>query len=83
MSTVGSVFVYYLYQYTNDNECNYFNNAIISWMEACIDEVLPPASELDESLRTGVILCKLGHWAEPEVLPLRKIYDLDGSRFEA
>ncbi len=51
-------------------------------MEACIEETLPPASELDESLRTGVILCKLGHWVEPETLPLRKIYDLDGSRFE-
>lgn len=50
-------------------------------MQACIEEELPPASELDESLRTGVILCKLGHWCAPEALPLRKIYDLDGTKF--
>lgn len=50
-------------------------------MQACIEEELPPASELDESLRTGVILCKLGHWCAPEALPLKRIYDLDGTRF--
>ena len=51
-------------------------------MEACLEEELPVASELEESLRTGVILCKLGNWFEPDALPMRKIYDLDGSRFE-
>ena len=51
-------------------------------MEACLETELPPASELEESLRTGVILCKLGHWMEPEVLPLRRIYDLDGAKFQ-
>ena len=51
-------------------------------MEACLEAELPPASELEESLRTGVILCKLGHWMEPEVLPLRRIYDLDGAKFQ-
>ena len=51
-------------------------------MEACLEAELPPASELEESLRTGVILCRLGHWMEPEVLPLRRIYDLDGAKFQ-
>ena len=33
-------------------------------------------------MRPGVILCKLGNWYAPEVLPLRKIYDVDGLRLE-
>ena len=51
-------------------------------MEACIEEDLPSGRDLEEALRTGVLLCKLGHWFVPEVLPLRKIYDLDGARFQ-
>ena len=33
-------------------------------------------------MRPGVILCKLGNWYAPEVLPLRKIYDIDGMRLQ-
>lgn len=53
------------------------------WIESCIEDELPPSTELEEALRTGVILCKLGHWCAPDVLPLRKIYDFDESRFRA
>jgi hypothetical protein len=52
------------------------------WISDRIEEELPPVTELEESLRTGVILCKLGHWYAPDVLPLRKIYDIDGSRLK-
>ena len=50
-------------------------------MEGCIGEELPPTTELEQALRNGVILCKLGHYCDPEALPLRKIYDLDESKY--
>ena len=50
-------------------------------MEACIEEELPLTTELEQALRNGVILCKLGHYCAPEVVPLRKIYDLDESKY--
>lgn len=55
---------------------------IVRWIEACIEEELPPTTEIEEALRTGVILCKLGHWYAPEKLPMKKIYDLNGTRFK-
>ena len=51
------------------------------WIEACTEEELPPTTELEQALRNGVILCKLGHYCSPEVIPLKKIYDLDESRY--
>ncbi|XP_063001981.1 ras GTPase-activating-like protein IQGAP3 [Elgaria multicarinata webbii] len=53
------------------------------WMEACLREDLVSPTELEESLRNGVILAKLGHFFAPDVCPLRKIYDLDQARFKA
>uniref|UniRef100_A0A8D2JBI0 IQ motif containing GTPase activating protein 3 n=1 Tax=Varanus komodoensis TaxID=61221 RepID=A0A8D2JBI0_VARKO len=52
-------------------------------MEACLQEGLAPPTELEESLRNGVILARLGHFFAPEVCPLRKIYDLDQAYFRA
>ncbi|XP_054831639.1 ras GTPase-activating-like protein IQGAP3 [Eublepharis macularius] len=53
------------------------------WMEACLKEDLASPTELEESLRNGVILAKLGHFFAPDVVPLRKIYDLGQARFKA
>ncbi|XP_007441316.2 ras GTPase-activating-like protein IQGAP3 isoform X1 [Python bivittatus] len=53
------------------------------WIEACLKEPLPPPTELEESLRNGVTLAKLGHFFAPDVCPLGKIYDLDQARFQA
>nr|XP_056709157.1 ras GTPase-activating-like protein IQGAP3 [Euleptes europaea] len=53
------------------------------WMEACLKEDLASPTELEESLRNGVILAKLGHFFAPDVVPLRKIYDLGQARFQA
>ncbi|XP_058016646.1 ras GTPase-activating-like protein IQGAP3 isoform X2 [Ahaetulla prasina] len=53
------------------------------WMEACLKEPLPPPTELEESLRNGVTLAKLGHFFAPDACPLGKIYDLDQARFQA
>ena len=40
-------------------------------MEECIKEELPATTELEEGLRNGVILAKLGHFMAPTVVPLR------------
>ncbi|NWH48746.1 IQGA3 protein, partial [Fregata magnificens] len=53
------------------------------WMEACLSEELPPPTELEESLRNGVILAKLGHCFAPAVVPLKKIYDREQTRYKA
>ncbi|XP_060109748.1 ras GTPase-activating-like protein IQGAP3 [Heteronotia binoei] len=53
------------------------------WMEACLKEDLASPTELEESLRNGVILAKLGHFFAPDVVPLKKIYDLGQARFKA
>ncbi|XP_078297259.1 ras GTPase-activating-like protein IQGAP3 [Panthera onca] len=53
------------------------------WMEACLKEELPPPVELEESLRNGVLLAKLGHCFAPAVVPLKKIYDAEQLRYQA
>ncbi|NXY17297.1 IQGA3 protein, partial [Atrichornis clamosus] len=53
------------------------------WMEACLGEGLPPPTELEETLRNGVLLAKLGHCFAPTVVPLKKIYDREQSRYKA
>uniref|UniRef100_A0A3B3CUN6 IQ motif containing GTPase activating protein 3 n=1 Tax=Oryzias melastigma TaxID=30732 RepID=A0A3B3CUN6_ORYME len=45
------------------------------WMEACLGEELPAPTDLEEALRNGVILAKLGHRFAPTAVPLKKIYD--------
>lgn len=52
------------------------------WMEACIKEKLPHATEFEESLRNGIYLAKLGHFIAPDLLPLNKIYDIDQRRYK-
>ncbi|KAA0702572.1 Ras GTPase-activating-like protein IQGAP3 [Triplophysa tibetana] len=53
------------------------------WMEACLHEELPAPTELEEALRNGVYLAKLGHCFAPDVVPLKKIYDTDQERYKA
>lgn len=53
------------------------------WIEACIEEEIPQSTELEEALRNGVILCKLGHYYAPEVVPLRRIYDIQETKYRA
>ncbi|XP_051999765.1 ras GTPase-activating-like protein IQGAP3 [Xyrauchen texanus] len=52
------------------------------WMEACLEEELPAPTELEEALRNGVYLAKLGHRFTPDVVPLKKIYDLNQERYK-
>ncbi|KAB0394310.1 hypothetical protein E2I00_000120, partial [Balaenoptera physalus] len=53
------------------------------WIEACLKEELPSPVELEESLRNGVLLAKLGHCFAPSVVPLKKIYDVEQLRYQA
>lgn len=51
-------------------------------MEACLKEELPSPVELEESLRNGVLLAKLGHCFVPAVVPWKKIYDVEQLRYQ-
>ncbi|KAJ8736290.1 hypothetical protein PYW08_006946 [Mythimna loreyi] len=53
-----------------------------TWLEGCLKEKLPPATEFEESLRNGVYLAKLGNFVSPDLLPLNKIYDIDQKRYK-
>ncbi|KAM3625760.1 uncharacterized protein V6R79_017223 [Siganus canaliculatus] len=53
------------------------------WMEACLDEELPPTTELEEGLRNGVYLAKLGNFFAPYTVSLKKIYDREQTRYKA
>ena len=52
------------------------------WMEACLGEDLPPTTELEEGLRNGVDLAKLGNFFSPKVVSLKKIYDREQTRYK-
>uniref|UniRef100_A0A669EFY3 IQ motif containing GTPase activating protein 1 n=1 Tax=Oreochromis niloticus TaxID=8128 RepID=A0A669EFY3_ORENI len=52
------------------------------WMEACLDEELPPTTELEEGLRNGVYLAKLGNFFAPQTVSLKKIYDREQTRYK-
>uniref|UniRef100_A0A4W4H1C8 IQ motif containing GTPase activating protein 1 n=1 Tax=Electrophorus electricus TaxID=8005 RepID=A0A4W4H1C8_ELEEL len=53
------------------------------WMEACLDEELPPTTELEEGLRNGVYLAKLGNFFAPHIVSLKRIYDREQTRYKA
>ncbi|XP_077329548.1 ras GTPase-activating-like protein IQGAP1 [Lithobates pipiens] len=53
------------------------------WMEACLMEELPATTELEEGLRNGVYLAKLGNFFSPKVVSLKKIYDREQTRYRA
>lgn len=55
---------------------------ISRWMEACLDEELPPTTELEEGLRNGVYLAKLGNFFAPRTVSLKKIYDREQTRYK-
>uniref|UniRef100_A0AAR2LNE8 IQ motif containing GTPase activating protein 1 n=1 Tax=Pygocentrus nattereri TaxID=42514 RepID=A0AAR2LNE8_PYGNA len=53
------------------------------WMEACLNEELPPTTELEEGLRNGVYLAKLGNFFAPHVVSVKRIYDREQTRYKA
>ncbi|NXU25967.1 IQGA2 protein, partial [Thalassarche chlororhynchos] len=53
------------------------------WMEVCLEEELPPTTELEEGLRNGVYLAKLAKFFAPNVVSDKKIYDVEQARYKA
>ncbi|NWS27720.1 IQGA1 protein, partial [Polioptila caerulea] len=53
------------------------------WIEACLNEELPATTELEEGLRNGVYLAKLGNFFSPKVVSVKKIYDREQTRYKA
>ncbi|XP_068166071.1 ras GTPase-activating-like protein IQGAP2 [Antennarius striatus] len=53
------------------------------WMEACLEEDLPPTVELEEGLRNGVYLGKLANFFAPKMVSEKRIYDRDQSRYKS
>uniref|UniRef100_A0A669B2J0 IQ motif containing GTPase activating protein 2 n=2 Tax=Oreochromis niloticus TaxID=8128 RepID=A0A669B2J0_ORENI len=53
------------------------------WMEACLEEDLPPTTELEEGLRNGVYLGKLAMFFAPKMVSEKRIYDRDQSRYKS
>lgn len=51
-------------------------------MEACLEEELPPTTELEEGLRNGVYLGKLATFFAPKMVSEKRIYDRDQSRYK-
>ncbi|KAM9213245.1 ras GTPase-activating-like protein IQGAP2 isoform 2-T2 [Leptosomus discolor] len=52
------------------------------WMEVCLEEELPPTTELEEGLRNGVYLAKLAKFFAPDVVSDKKIYDMEQARYK-
>uniref|UniRef100_A0A670JRX0 IQ motif containing GTPase activating protein 2 n=1 Tax=Podarcis muralis TaxID=64176 RepID=A0A670JRX0_PODMU len=52
------------------------------WMEVCLNEELPPTTELEEGLRNGVYLAKLAKFFAPKLVSDKKIYDVEQARYK-
>ncbi|CAN9513310.1 unnamed protein product [Ophioblennius macclurei] len=53
------------------------------WMEACLEEDMPPTTELEEGLRNGVYLGKLANFFAPKTVSVKRIYDIDQTRYKS
>ncbi|KAM3868168.1 ras GTPase-activating-like protein IQGAP2 [Diretmus argenteus] len=53
------------------------------WMEACLEEDLPPTTELEEGLRNGVYLGKLAKFFAPKMVSEKRLYDRDQARYKS
>ncbi|XP_060091819.1 ras GTPase-activating-like protein IQGAP2 isoform X1 [Heteronotia binoei] len=52
------------------------------WIEVCLNEELPPTTELEEGLRNGVYLAKLAKFFAPKLVSDKKIYDVEQTRYK-
>lgn len=50
-------------------------------MEACLKEDLPETTELEEYMRNGVHLAKLGNFFASKIVPYRRIFDKELKHF--
>ncbi|XP_025412604.1 ras GTPase-activating-like protein IQGAP1 isoform X2 [Sipha flava] len=52
------------------------------WLESCLKTTLPPVMELEDHLRNGILLAKLGNFIAPSTVPMSCIYDRDERRYK-
>ncbi|EDV26283.1 uncharacterized protein TRIADDRAFT_37304 [Trichoplax adhaerens] len=53
------------------------------WIERCISENIPVSiSEFENTLRNGILLAKLSHSFATDVVPLKRIYDVDEAKYK-
>lgn len=52
------------------------------WLESCLKITLPRVMELEDRLRNGVLLAKLGNFIAPSTVPISCIYDRDERRYK-
>ena len=52
-------------------------------MESILNEPLPPTILIEENLRNGVYLAKLGNFIAPERVPLSRIYDIFQHKYKS
>lgn len=52
-------------------------------MESILNEPLPPTINLEENLRNGVYLAKIGNFIAPNKVPLSRIYDIFQHRYKS
>lgn len=71
-----------LLKLSNCSEVKIYDLCISRWMEACLDEDLPPTTELEQGLRNGVFLGKLANFFAPKMVSEKRIYDRDQSRYK-
>uniref|UniRef100_A0ACB8EPY6 Ras GTPase-activating-like protein iqgap2 n=1 Tax=Sphaerodactylus townsendi TaxID=933632 RepID=A0ACB8EPY6_9SAUR len=55
---------------------------LLRWIEVCLNEELPPTTELEEGLRNGVYLAKLAKFFAPKLVSDKKIYDVEQTRYK-
>ncbi|XP_050432882.1 ras GTPase-activating-like protein IQGAP1 [Adelges cooleyi] len=53
------------------------------WLESCLKMTLPNVMELEDRLRNGVLLAKLGNFIAPSIVSLSCIYDRDERRYKS
>ncbi|EEB12424.1 ras GTP-ase activating protein with iq motif, putative [Pediculus humanus corporis] len=53
------------------------------WMESILNEPLPPTILIEENLRNGVYLAKIGNFIAPERVPLSRIYDIFQHKYKS
>lgn len=60
----------------------YTNLNNFRWLESCLKITLPHVMELEDRLRNGVLLAKLGNFIAPSTVPISCIYDRDERRYK-
>ena len=51
------------------------------WIETVLEKTLPEVTTFEANIRNGVVLAQLATYFSPDIVNVRKIFDVDESRF--